>query len=159
MQADSSLEESKTVSEPPKSRPDYTLAVRRRELRFKNHHPDPRTSRYGQRLVEEILGCRMSGWLTPKLECNKKLQAIPPPREPEGGREGGPGDRLGKRESSGSGLESHRDGGGHLLPNPTLEVPITWADARTSCPLASAKVMGTSNIGLGSNWLRRNFLV
>jgi hypothetical protein len=79
MQADSSLEESKTVSEPPKSRPDYTLAVRRRELRFKNHHPDPRTSRYGQRLVEEILGCRMSGWLTPKLECNKKLQAIPPP--------------------------------------------------------------------------------
>ena len=24
----------------------YTLAVRRRELRFKNHHPDPRTSRY-----------------------------------------------------------------------------------------------------------------
>ena len=31
----------------------------------------------------------MSGWLTPKLECNKKLQAIPPPREPEGGREGG----------------------------------------------------------------------
>ena len=77
MQADSSLEESKTVSEPPKSRPDYTLAVRRGELRFKNHHPDPRTSRYGQRLVEEILGCRMSGWLTPKLECNKKLQAIP----------------------------------------------------------------------------------
>ena len=77
MQADSSLEESKVVSEPPKSRPDYTLAVRRRELRFKNHHPDPRTSRYGQRLVEEILGCRMSGWLTPKLECNKKLQAIP----------------------------------------------------------------------------------
>ena len=54
MQADSSLEESKVVSEPPKSRPDYTLAVRRRELRFKNHHPDPRTSRYGQRLVEEI---------------------------------------------------------------------------------------------------------
>ena len=86
MQADSSLEESKTVSEPPKSRPDYTLAVRRRELRFKNHHPDPRTSRYGQRLVEEILGCRMSGWLTPKLECNKKLQAIPPPgpRDSEG---------------------------------------------------------------------------
>ena len=79
MQADSSLEESKTVSEPPKSRPDYTLAVRRRELRFKNHHSDPRTSRYGQRLVEEILGCRMSGWLTPKLECNKKLQVIPPP--------------------------------------------------------------------------------
>ena len=65
------------MSEPPKSRPDYTLAVRRGELRFKNHHPDPRTSRYGQRLVEEILGCRMSGWLTPKLECNKKLQAIP----------------------------------------------------------------------------------
>ena len=62
----------------------YTLAVRRRELRFKNHHPDPRTSRYGQRLVEEILGCRMSGWLTPKLECNKKLQAIPPPRDSEG---------------------------------------------------------------------------
>ena len=29
MQADSSLGESKTVSEPPKSRPDYTLAVRR----------------------------------------------------------------------------------------------------------------------------------
>ena len=82
MQADSSLEESKVVSEPPKSRPDYTLAVRRRELRFKNHHPDPRTSRYGQRLVEEILGCRMSGWLTPKLECNKKLQVIPPPSHP-----------------------------------------------------------------------------
>ena len=77
MQADSSLGESKTVSEPPKSRPDYTLAVRRGELRFKNHHPDPRTSRYGQRLVEEILGCRMSGWLTAKLECTKKLQAIP----------------------------------------------------------------------------------
>ena len=77
MQADSSLEESKTVSEPPKSRPDYTLVVRRRELRFKNHHPDPRTSRYGQRLVEEILGCRMSGWLTPQLECNQKLHAIP----------------------------------------------------------------------------------
>ena len=82
MQADSSLEESKTVSEPPKSRPDYSLAVRRRELRFKNHHPDPRTSRYGQRLVEEILGCRMSGWLTPKLECNKKLQVIPTPSHP-----------------------------------------------------------------------------
>jgi hypothetical protein len=77
MQADSSLGESKTVSEPPKSRPEYTLAVRRGELRVKPHHPDPRTSRYGQRLVEEILGCRMSGWLTPKLECNKKLQAIP----------------------------------------------------------------------------------
>jgi hypothetical protein len=55
----------------------WTLAVRRGELRFKNHHPDPRTSRYGQRLEEEILGCRMSGWLTPKLECNKKLQALP----------------------------------------------------------------------------------
>ena len=88
MQADSSLEESKTVSEPPKSRPDYTLAVRRGELRFKNHHPDPRTSRYGQRLVEEILGCRMSGWLTPKLECNKKLQAIPPPSHPPRGYHG-----------------------------------------------------------------------
>ena len=52
------------------------------ELRASNHHPDPRTSRYGQRLVEEILGCRMSGWLTPKLECNKKLQVIPPPSHP-----------------------------------------------------------------------------
>ena len=92
MQADSSLGESKTVSEPPKSRPDYTLAVRRGELRFKNHHPDPRTSRYGQRLVEEILGCRMSGWLTPKLECNKKLQAIPCARlRQEAGRDRTPG--------------------------------------------------------------------
>ena len=88
MQADSSLGESKTVSEPPKMRPDYTLAVRCGELRFKNHHPDPRTSRYGQRLVEEILGCRMSGWLTPKLECNKKLQAIPPPSHPPRGYHG-----------------------------------------------------------------------
>jgi len=43
------------------------------ELRASNHHPDPRTSRYGQRLEEEILGCRMSGWLTPKLECNRTL--------------------------------------------------------------------------------------
>ena len=42
-----------------------------------------------------------------------------------------------------------------LLPNPTLEVPITWAYARASCPLAYAQVMGTSNVGLGSNWLRR----
>ena len=98
MQADSSLGESKTVSEPPKSRPEYTLAVRRGELRVKPHHPDPRTSRYGQRLVEEILGCRMSGWLTPKLECNKKLQAIPPPREPEGGREGGRAGRQTRKE-------------------------------------------------------------
>ena len=103
MQADSSLGESKTVSEPAKSRPEMrcplsTLAVRRGELRFKNHHPDPRTSRYGQRLVEEILGCRMSGWLTPKLECNKKLQAIPPPREPEGGREGGRAGRQTRKE-------------------------------------------------------------
>ena len=103
----------------------------------------------------------MSGWLTPKLECNKKLQAIPPPREPEGGREGREGRETDSERERVRGLdsESHRDGGGHLLPNPTLEVPITWADARTSCPLASAKVMGTSNIGLGSNWLRRNFLV
>ena len=92
MQADSSLGESKTVSEPPKSRPEYTLAVRRGELRFKNHHPDPRTSRYGQRLVEEILGCRMSGWLTPKLECNKKLQVIPCARlRQEAGRDRTPG--------------------------------------------------------------------
>ena len=81
-------------------------------------------------------------------------------REARGGA-GGHGRRQTRIEARvlGSGLESHRDGGGHLLPNPTLEVPITWADARTSCPLASAKVMGTSNIGLGSNWLRRNFLV
>ena len=37
-----------------------------------------------------------------------------------------------------------------LLPNPTLEVPITWADARGHDALASAQVMGTSesNVGL-----------
>ena len=37
-----------------------------------------------------------------------------------------------------------------LLPNPTLEVPITLADARGHDVLASAQVMGTSNVGLGS---------
>ena len=70
-----------------------TLAVRRGELRFKNHHPDPRTSRYGQRLEEEILGCRMSGWLTPKLERNRKLQALPCARLTglEAGRDRTPG--------------------------------------------------------------------
>ena len=42
-----------------------------------------------------------------------------------------------------------------LLPNPTLEVPITLADARGHDALASAQNMGTSNVGLGSNWPRR----
>ena len=37
-----------------------------------------------------------------------------------------------------------------LLPNPTLEVPITLADASGHDALASAQVMGTSNIGLES---------
>ena len=37
-----------------------------------------------------------------------------------------------------------------LLPNPTLEVPITLADARGHDALASAQNMGTSNVGLGS---------
>ena len=37
-----------------------------------------------------------------------------------------------------------------LLPNPTLEVPITLADARGHDALASAQVMGTSNVGLGN---------
>ena len=40
-----------------------------------------------------------------------------------------------------------------LLPNPTLEVPITLADARGHDALASAQVMGTSNSGGGSNCL------
>ena len=37
-----------------------------------------------------------------------------------------------------------------LLPNPTLEVPITLADARGHDALASAQNMVTSNVGLGS---------
>ena len=37
-----------------------------------------------------------------------------------------------------------------LLPPPLLEVPITLADARGHDALASAQVMGTSNIGLES---------
>jgi hypothetical protein len=46
-------------------------------LGVKNHDPDARPPRYGQQRAEEVLGCKMSGWLTPKLVGTEKLWGFP----------------------------------------------------------------------------------
>ena len=46
-----------------------------------------------------------------------------------------------------------------LLRLPTLEVPTTWAGARTHHVLAPAQVVGTSNVGERSNERCRVFSV
>ena len=46
-------------------------------LGVKKHYPDSASPRYGQQRVEESLGCKMSGWLTPKVVSTEKLCGIP----------------------------------------------------------------------------------
>jgi len=46
-------------------------------LGVKNHDPDARPPRYGQQRAEEVLGCKMSGWMTPKLVGTEKLWGFP----------------------------------------------------------------------------------
>jgi hypothetical protein len=46
-------------------------------LGVKNHDPDARPPRYGQLRAEEVLGCKMCGWLTPKLVGTEKLRGFP----------------------------------------------------------------------------------
>jgi hypothetical protein len=46
-------------------------------LGVKKHNPDSASPRYGQQRVEESLGCKMSGWLTPKLMSIQNLCGIP----------------------------------------------------------------------------------
>ena len=54
-----------------------SLALRRGELGVKNHNSDAGPPRYGQQRAEEVLGCKMSGWLTPKLVRTRKLRGFP----------------------------------------------------------------------------------
>ena len=64
------------VLDTPNSRPVGALSLVRGELRVTNHHTDPGTPCYGQQRAEEVLACKMSGWLTNKFVCTEKLRGF-----------------------------------------------------------------------------------
>ena len=62
--------------ETPNSRLVGDVSLVRGELRVTNHHTDPGTPCYGQQRAEEVLECKMSGWMTNKFVCTEKLRGF-----------------------------------------------------------------------------------